>query len=552
VIRRSRHRRKLGMGFQPQRRDQPVTVFTRKCVSSWWFVRSNTGNRQTPKSATGVYMFVQATAMTQILRVVTVGCLTAASVGSVAGSAQASSGSCRATNTTAGQGASHDLQSVIDDAKAGETIAIEGVCVGSFTSNKALTLVGQPTGAVPTPSLEPAEAGDTILTLRGLGTARPRVTVVDLMIQGSSVSGARGVLVRHCRVILGGSTVVSGNAQSGIDVRRGSLLLQDQATVMGNTAHNFGGGIDIRYGAARLTGSSLVTGNTSTRLGGGVFGKTATVNVLDDATISNNSITSTGTRTLRGGGIAVINSSTLALGDTARVMNNSAGLGAGIYAYESPAVLSDQVTVSGNTGGDGGGIFGDYEAPLTLNDDVSVTGNTASSDGGGIYSNSAGATLNDHAAVTGNQASRNAGGIEAWGGALVMNDSSSVDHNSASGHGGGVSSDILGGTITMNDSSTVAVNSSTQDGGGGYIYNATLTMNVSASIQNNITSARGGGLGGYGPVYLNGASAITGNHASLDHGGIYFVGGVDDVLLPASDWTGTVCGNDPDDPTLCV
>ena len=58
-------------------------------------------------------------------------------------SAAAVGNTCRATNLTQGTPSRSNLQAAINAAHPGDRISVEGVCVGSFTIDRNLTLVGQ-------------------------------------------------------------------------------------------------------------------------------------------------------------------------------------------------------------------------------------------------------------------------------------------------------------------------------------------------------------------------------------------------------------------------
>src|SRR3954464_3036917 len=62
--------------------------------------------------------------------------------------------SCAVKNLSTGSSASADFQSVVDAASSGDTIEVQGVCTGSFTIDKSLSLVGASTAADPKPTLQ--------------------------------------------------------------------------------------------------------------------------------------------------------------------------------------------------------------------------------------------------------------------------------------------------------------------------------------------------------------------------------------------------------------
>jgi len=103
-----------------------------------------------------------------------------------------------------------------------------------------------------------------------------------------------------------------------------------------------------------------------------------------------------------------------------------------------------------------------------------------------------------------------------------VNDSSSVSGNTA-GRGAGIVNEGEGATVTLNYSSLVAGNEAVSVGGGIENRSGTVTLNDSSSVTGNTAPGGGGGI-----LNFSGAGVIF-----------------------ASDWNGTVCGNDPDDWPGC-
>jgi predicted outer membrane repeat protein len=251
---------------------------------------------------------------------------------------------CQVKNLDTGTNFSPDLQDAIDAAAAGDTLQVKGICVGSVTISKDLTLQGKGTKTVPQATLNGVGSTDQVIAVSAAGV---NVTLTDLTIRGGRI---RGIEPNRAGVtlVLDGTTLVTGNGS--VQSVGGGVLLDGGATLV-------------------LNDSARVTGNT-----GGI-----------------------------GGGIA--NSvSTVILNDSARVNRNTATVnGGGIWSADAILIVNDSARVNGNTAGErGGGIF-NLLGPVTLNDSARVNGNTAGIDGGGIFNDRGSITVGSSAQVSGNE-----------------------------------------------------------------------------------------------------------------------------------------------------
>ncbi|MEX0755580.1 MAG: hypothetical protein WD556_10780 [Actinomycetota bacterium] len=153
---------------------------------------------------------------------------------------------CRVRNVTQatmfGSPSGQALTDAIEAADAGDTLRIRGTCVGSFTLDKNLTLIGRRSLDKP-----------TILDGGGAG----RVIAVDV---GTSATIRR-------LVVTGGSSGVGGGG--GINVSEGARLNLRASLVAKNEATNVGGGI-VNGGTLRMR-SSVVIRNHAGIDGGGIY-----------------------------------------------------------------------------------------------------------------------------------------------------------------------------------------------------------------------------------------------------------------------------------------
>ena len=460
-----------------------------------------------------------------IAALVTLG-LVVGSLVAVIPSAAAAENTCRAANVTQGTPSRSNLQAAINAAHRGDRISVKGVCVGSFTIDKDLTLVGKPNPQGSKPVLHGEGAWERVLRVTG------RVTLTNLKVTGGLTRGAQ-----------------AGHVGGGILVWKGGILTLNRSVVLGNSSKSEGGGI-ANYGRLVLNGSSV-------------------------------------TRNSAGAGGGISNYGMLVLNGSSSVRGNTADWGGGIANYGT-LVLNDSSTVGGNGAYEGGGILLETarhgpDPTLTMNDSSSVRGNEAMIDGGGILFSSGTVTLKNSSSVRGNWAKGSdlagyGGGIAVLGGGtLVMRHSSSVSANTGS-LGGGIFLDALWPTVTMSGSSSVhgntaedgggifnlgkltmndisSVTANTADSGGGIRSQGTVAMNDSSSVNGNTAEGTGGGISLGGSVPYNGSVTLKGSSSVYDNtaatsGGIYLSG---DGTISACDatgtdeWIGTVEPNIPND-----
>jgi hypothetical protein len=331
-----------------------------------------------------------------------------------------------------------------------------------------------------------------------------------------------------------------GIASSGTFTGTGTGTGLDVEHNTANSGTGNGGGVENVNGTLSL-GTSTIPGGTiafnSAAEGGGIANLNSSVHnltTLDGVVISNNTAAASD-----GGGIA--NNGPLTMGFGSSINANSANsLGGGLYNTFNLGGVGPNlsgVTINGNNGTSGGGIYDDTAGGgLTMPGGL-ISGNTATTgNGGGVAIDPTGPTTEDTfsgVSITLNPAFSNGGGIyqSAGAGGLLLNNGTSVTNNSAThGNAGGIYLDsnsgptcssaispsptpplpipasnvcISGGTITGN--SAVGGGS---NGGGIFNTGANLLVNAS-SVSNNSASTQGGGI--FSPV---GAATIVSSSIS--------------------------------------
>lgn len=312
------------------------------------------------------------------------------------------------------------------------------------------------------------------------------------------------------------------------DVDTSANLVLENLTITGGIApgarvfDDRGGGIHVENGAT-LTGNNIIVTNntsaTSNGRGGGIHNDGLLI--LNQARISNN-------RAADGGGIfnnyAVAQiTDTVVTGNIASQPDNIAGdigIGGGILHEGSGYLNLNDSSVRNNTAGfRGGGIaneesLGSVVGSININNSV-ITGNT-SAEGGGI--NNQGEMTIDNSSVRENYSSRSGGGISAAPDLNTDNKltitNSTISENLANGSGGGIYNDSLGNTYVY--FSDIQENTALGNGGGvGGQFSGAIV--ISSTISNNQAGGDGGGLD---KIRILSNSTVENNTAQGNGGGI--------------------------------
>ena len=417
-----------------------------------------------------------------VVSIVVTSCL---AVGIVPAAGARGASTCQVKNLTQGTVGRPNLQAAINAAYPGDTISVKGVCVGSFTIDKDLTLVGHQTPDGARPTLDGRGSSGRVVDVTA------RVTLTNLRITG-------------------GTNSPWNDPGGGISVGEGSTLRLNRSVVRGNKAEGGGGGID-NFGRLVLNGSSVIRNKS-----GGV--------------VNRGSMVMNGSSSVRGnteGGIA--NVGRLFLNDRSTVRRNSGAFGGGIYV-DGTLRMNDSSSVRGNQSNAGGGIFIDHGI-VTMNDASSVSGNSVGEreEGGGIHmrgSSDPGILVMRHSSsVSGNSADSGGGIFTERGIIILLRHSSSVSGNVAS-FGAGVR--LENSSLTMSESSSVSGNTAGILGGGIYVSNGTASPAGSVTLKDA------------SQVYDN--AAVTGGGIYVDDGTVSACDGTS-----VDEWIGTVEPNDPND-----
>lgn len=375
-------------------------------------------------------------------------------------------------------------------------------------------------------------------------------------IANNQAAGGGGIYTTGTLTITGGE--ISGNTVSeaggGIWIASTEEAEISECTITENTADTFGGGIGVIDTASLKMSDSEISHNKAGSDGGGI----ASNGVLN-LTGCEISYNSTGRA---GGGLiqhisTKIGSSTFTDVD---FKNNTAVTNGGAIALQSNIAINALNivggTISGNTAnGNGGGIAATEADTIIELSGVEISGNTASSYGGGIYSS--GDLIIKSGTVTGNKGG-NGGGIWAVGGKVnigveddntkitnVSNNTSTVsgagvyvsgaaiteckiynakiNYNSSAADAGGLCCVFIPTTVKIEvKGCEISGNTAVANGGGGGVHLNGGTMEISdCRIEQNVVEGRGAGLNLYsGTMTVSGNTVISGNVAGSAGGGV--------------------------------
>lgn len=293
----------------------------------------------------------------------------------------------------------------------------------------------------------------------------------------------------------------------GIDGSSASSAIEiNNSTISGNTASTGNGGGVYSQTTLTITGTTIIDSNTAGAAGGGAYANGAAT--VDGATINNNHST-TGTATVRGGGIGT--GGNLTMSNSSVTNNWTFGGGGGV---SSGAIVNiSNSTISGNysSGSTGGGVYAQSTSTFT-NSTVSNNQTKAASAGGGVYSNGLftanGSTFSGNSTGT-VTAGGDGGAVYAAAGASIT--SSTFTSNTSTARGGAVFNNSAAATVSTSDS-TFTGNSGTY---GGSIYAAGGTSITRTTFSSNVASLTGGAIYSVGAASnFYGANTFTGNHAT--------------------------------------
>jgi len=222
------------------------------------------------------------------------------------------------------------------------------------------------------------------------------------------------------------------------------------------------------------------------------------------------------------------------------IRDGSGPFGAGGGVSNSGILTVTYSTISGNSAGNGGGIFNNFGATLTItNSTISGNSATGTGGGGGIINHEGGTLTITKSTISGNRSSYGGGGVKNFRGTLTITNSTisgnsakyaggiqnyallKISNSTISGNiamrGGGIvsrESSVLQNTILANNSGRNCVGTVTSNG---YNLSSDKSCNFNGPGDMNQTDAKLGKLGNYGgptqtrPLLLGSPAIDAGN-----------------------------------------
>ena len=394
------------------------------------------------------------------------------------------------------------IQAAINAANPGQNIR-----VGPGTYYESLVL---------RPRISVAGNGQNQTTIRGNGS-QPVVRADDSQI-------ARDTVVENLSIAGGG-----GDRGGGLLVSSGAKPTVRNVTIRDNSTSQLGAGITVQNGANLLLEGALIRNNAAPS------GSGLTVNdgqaTVRDTTIENNvsngdsqsgavsvqsgatatfaNVTIRGTTAHYGGGLRVVNSSTVTM-TGGRIENNRAtGSGGGVLMNNSATVTLNGVTVSGNSAPTAGGLYV-ADSQLVIDGSRFANNSASTTSGGAIYLIGVGGEISN-STFENNRAALVGGAIhfDQANNSLLL--SSTLTGNTAID---GAAVYVTAGRVRIIKNRIVA-NSAGQYGGG-----IVATASAIAQIRRNEISRNTAGLDGGGIIYQRASSGLMdGNLVSQNHAG---------------------------------
>ena len=405
------------------------------------------------------------------------------------------------------------LRAAIEQAISGDTIDIPA---GTYTLTQAtelaidkdLTLTGAGSGD----TIIQAAASSADATSRVFNITVGKVVISGVTIRHGKVTGDRGGGIYNTGTLtLIGSTVTNNVLDAGGDNFRsggGIANIDGTTTVIGSTfsvnkttsgdGGNNGGAIFNFIGTLTVTDSHFMDNRADN--GGALMNDQGTLSVTRSTFASNSARYNGGA--IHGNGTSVVTNTTfyrngVAGGRGGAVYNHQFGIGAGIFTLTNSTVISNTAAF------DGGGIYN--QGIMTLANSL-LDGNTADSYGGAIYNQVGGVLTIATTTISGNSGGKGGGMIN--GGTFTIANST-INDNIASCCGGGIENEGTG-DIT---NSTISGNDADSDGGIVHYGPSKLTV-TNSTISNNTANFAGGIRRHSGTLELN-STIIAGNIASI-------------------------------------
>ena len=336
---------------------------------------------------------------------------------------------CIIENCTAGDGGAIGVKG---EAKLTNTVIKK--CAATSTGGAIYTKSGKVTMTNCTLTGNTAKNGGAIAAQKD---TTPSAAPPNVTISGGTIGGTGALDANKAS-----KSGTDGGSGGGIWINNGTLILKDNAEVIGNTAQKYGGGIALDKGGTLTLSSGKISGNTAQKYGGGIcIGTDANTNDnTGTVTMSGGEVSNNTASEKSGGGVAVLHG-TFTMSNGKVSGNTAEEAGGGIYGMNFNSAKGE-ITVSGgeisgntaNIAGTlaGGGIRSGYK--LTVSGGTIKTNKTTKPSGwGGGISVSEGEFTFLGGTVVGNTCPGGGDvrgtGIHVWNCSVKMSGSAKVDTN---------------------------------------------------------------------------------------------------------------------------
>lgn len=276
------------------------------------------------------------------------------------------------------------------------------------------------------------------------------VTLNDSQLLNNSATAVGGGLENRRGVVTLNNSTVRGNqaaSYAGLD-NSGTMVVQHSIIAENRATTDYGGGIGINGGEFTLQDSTVAANRADQAIGGGIAAING-VTTIERSQIQDN------VGAWGGGGLYVnpnyeadvtVRDSTITRNATTaqeEPIRNPNAFGGGIYGSRN--LTLERVTVSGNIGGAGGGLFYYQNVGALIVRDSTISGNVATAVGGGLWLSGGSHTLTN--VTVSNNAAQNA-----YGGGLVNDGVTQVESATFYGNAAAAGDNVVNrGQLTLHN-----------------------------------------------------------------------------------------------------
>lgn len=280
------------------------------------------------------------------------------------------------------------VQHAIDQASAGDTVAVAGVHDETVLVLRSITIVQWPGAASAVLDGTNTNTGDPMLWVDGADAlVPPAVTLSGLSIENGASND--GILVTGAASLTVADATISQNAGNGLRVESDSTATVENSAL----TNNGGSGLVVQSNSTATVQNSAISYNSDA----GILADAGNTVTVENSTIANNSgsgVYDAGTATIlrstikgnissAGAGIGVDSGGTLLVGESTLTGNSSVNPGAALLNLGTATV--ENSTIAHNSSAGGSAIATLNNASVTLAGDI-VAEQTSGSDCRGIAS----------------------------------------------------------------------------------------------------------------------------------------------------------------------